>query len=72
VANTCNLSSSGGRDKETHGTKPAQANCLQELILEKKITKKELVEWLNVKALSSSPGIAKKKKKKKRKRKKIP
>jgi hypothetical protein len=35
--------------------------------LEKPFTKIGLVEWLKVKALSSSPSTAKKKKKKKRK-----
>jgi hypothetical protein len=37
--------------------------------LEKPFTKIELVEWLKVKALSSSPSTAKKKKEKKRKKK---
>jgi hypothetical protein len=38
--------------------------------LEKPFTKIELVEWLKVKALSSSPSTAKKKKKEKKRKKK--
>jgi hypothetical protein len=35
VAHTCNPSYSGGRDQEDHGSKPAQANSLQDPILKK-------------------------------------
>jgi hypothetical protein len=33
VAHTCNLSYSGGRDQEDHGSKPAQANSSRDPIL---------------------------------------
>jgi hypothetical protein len=46
VAHACNPSYSEGRDLEDQGSKPAQANSLQDPI--SKIShKKELVEWLN-------------------------
>jgi hypothetical protein len=32
VAHSCNPSYSGGRDQEDHGSKPAQANSLQDPI----------------------------------------
>jgi hypothetical protein len=38
----------GGRDQEDRGSKPAQANNSQDLILKKPFTKKGLVEWLKV------------------------
>jgi hypothetical protein len=44
VAHACNLSYSGDRDQEDHGSKPAQANSSQDPILRKTIHKKELVE----------------------------
>jgi hypothetical protein len=50
VTHTCNPSYSGGRDQEDHGSKPALNP-----ISKKPITKMELVEWLKVKAPSSSP-----------------
>jgi hypothetical protein len=62
VAHACNPSYSGGRDQEDHGLKPAQANSLQDPILKKPFTKTGLVEWLKVKALSSSPSTPLKKK----------
>jgi hypothetical protein len=62
VAHTCNPSYSGGRDQEDGGSKPAQANSSMRLYLKKAITKIGLVEWLKVKALSSSPSTVKKKK----------
>jgi hypothetical protein len=62
VAHACNPSYSGGRDQEDTGLKPAQANSSISKIPNTKI---RLVEWLKVKALSSSPSTAKKKKKKK-------
>jgi hypothetical protein len=67
---TCNPNYSGGRDQEDHGSKPAQANSSQDHIWKKPITKKGLVEWLKVKALSSGPNTAKKKKKKPEEKKK--
>jgi hypothetical protein len=44
----CNPSDSGGRDQEVRGSKPAQANSSQDFISETPITKKGLVEWLDV------------------------
>jgi hypothetical protein len=46
VAHTCNLSYSGGRDQEDHGSKPTQANSSGRPYLEKILHKKRLVEWL--------------------------
>jgi hypothetical protein len=43
-------------------SKSARANSSPRPYIEKPLTKIELVEWLNVKALSSSPSTAKKKK----------
>jgi hypothetical protein len=63
VAHTCNPSYSGGRDQEDHGLKPAQANSSARTYLEKLSTKIGLVEWLKVKALSSSSSTAKENKK---------
>jgi hypothetical protein len=60
VAHTCNPSYSGGRDQEDHSSKPTQANSLQDPILKNPSQKIGLVEWLKVKALSSSPSTAKK------------
>jgi hypothetical protein len=42
------LATEGGRDQEDHGSKPAQANCLHDPISKKPITKKKLVEWLQL------------------------
>jgi hypothetical protein len=42
-------------------SKSARANSSPRPYIEKPLTKIELVEWLNVKALSSSPSTAKKK-----------
>jgi hypothetical protein len=50
----CNPSYSGGRDQEDCGSKPAWAHTFREPILKKTPHKKGLVEWLKVKALSSS------------------
>jgi hypothetical protein len=55
VAHTYNPSSSGGRNQEDHGLKPAQANSSIRSYLEKKNYKKGLMEWLKVWALSSNP-----------------
>jgi hypothetical protein len=44
--------------------KPAQVNSSQTLCRKKTITKKGLVEWLKVKALSSNPSTSKQKEKK--------
>jgi hypothetical protein len=63
VAHACNPSYSGGRDQEDRGSKPAQANNSTRPYLEKPFRKIGLVEWLKLKALSSSPRTAKKKKK---------
>jgi hypothetical protein len=64
VVHACNPSYSGGRDQEDRGLKPAQANSSARPYLEKPFTKKVgLVEWLKMKALSSSPSTAKQKKK---------
>jgi hypothetical protein len=60
VAHVCNPSYSGGRDLEDRSSKPAQANSLGDPISKKPITKKGLVKWLKVKALSSSSSTAKK------------
>jgi hypothetical protein len=62
VAHACNSSYSGGRDQEDRGSKPALGKFVR-CYLEKPITKTGLVEWLKVKALSSSPSTVKKKKK---------
>jgi hypothetical protein len=66
VAHTCNPSYSGGRDQKDHSSKPAQGNSSRHPILKKPITKKGLVEWLKVQALSSNPRTTKKKKKKRK------
>jgi hypothetical protein len=64
VAHTYNPSYSGVSDQEDHGSKPARENSSGDPISKIPITKIGLVEWLKVKALSSSPGTIKKKKKK--------
>jgi hypothetical protein len=61
-----NRSYSGGRDQEDCSSKTARANSSVRPYLEKPFTKIGLVEWLKVKALSSTPSTAKKKKKKKK------
>jgi hypothetical protein len=63
VAHGHNPSYSGGRDQKDHGSKPAEANSLRGPISKKPNTKIGLVEWLKVKALSSSPSNTHKKKK---------
>jgi hypothetical protein len=50
---------SGGRDQEHNGSKPIQANSSKRPYLKKPFTKIGLVEWLKVKALSSSASTAK-------------
>jgi hypothetical protein len=61
VAHACNPSYSAGTDQEAHSSKPAWGNSSQDPISKKKLlTKIGLVEWLKVKALSSSPRTAKK------------
>jgi hypothetical protein len=60
VAHVFNPSYLGGRDKEDHSSKPAWANSAAIPYLKKPFTKIGLVEWLKVKALSSSPSSAKK------------
>jgi hypothetical protein len=70
VAHTCNPSYSGGRDQEDQGSKPARGNSSGKNPIwknpsqKKKKKKVGLVEWLKVKALSSSPSTREKKKKK--------
>jgi hypothetical protein len=65
VAHSYNPSYLEGRDQEDCGSKSAQANSLLlDPILEKTIPKIGLVEWLKVKALSSTPVLQKKKKEK--------
>jgi hypothetical protein len=59
VAKAYNPSYSEGRDQENHGSKPARANSSERPNLEKPFTKIGLVEWLKVKALSSSPSTTK-------------
>jgi hypothetical protein len=54
VAHAYNLSYSGGRNQ------PAQENSSSRHYLENPFTKIRLVEWLKVKALSSSPSTEKK------------
>jgi hypothetical protein len=61
-AHACNLSYSGGRDQEHCSLKPAWANSLWDPISKNPITKIRLVEWLKMKALSSSPSTAKQRK----------
>jgi hypothetical protein len=65
VAHAYNSSYSGGRDQEDCGSKPAWTNSSQDPISKKSFTKRGLVEWLKVEALSSSTSTAKKKEKKK-------
>jgi hypothetical protein len=67
VVHACNPSYSEGRDQKDCGSKPAQANSSRDPISKKPFTKIELVEWLKVKALSSSPSTTKKKRKKEKK-----
>jgi hypothetical protein len=63
VAHSCNNPSySGDRDQEDQGSKQTLANSSQDPI-SKNPSQKGLAECLKVKALSSSPRIAKKKKK---------
>jgi hypothetical protein len=57
VVHVCNPSYSGGRDQEDQGSKPAQANSSMRPYLKKPFTKLGLVEWLKLKALSSSPVL---------------
>jgi hypothetical protein len=61
MASACNPSYSGGRDQEDCSSKPAWANSSGDPV-SKTLRKNGLVEWLQVKAMSSSPSIAKKKK----------
>jgi hypothetical protein len=59
VAHTSNPSYSGGRDQEDHGSKLARANSSTRPYFEKNLHKKQLVDWLEVKALNSSPSTTK-------------
>jgi hypothetical protein len=58
VAHICNPSYSGGRDQEDRGSKPAQVKSSIRLYLKKPSIKIGLVEWLKMKALSSSPSTS--------------
>jgi hypothetical protein len=64
VAHVYNPSYTGGRNQEDLSSKPAQANSLKDLIFNKPITKRGLVEYLKVGAVSSNPSVTKRKKKK--------
>jgi hypothetical protein len=66
VAHTCNPNYLEGRDQEDSGSKPTQENSLKSLSQKPLHTQKIGLEWLKVKALSSSPTTTKKKKKKKK------
>jgi hypothetical protein len=57
VAHACNPSYAW--EAEIRGSW-LEANSLRDLILKKSQHKKELVEWLKVKALSSNPSTTKK------------
>jgi hypothetical protein len=57
---------SGGSDQEDCSWKPAGENSFLRPYLEKLFTKIGVVEWLKVKALSSSPSTTKIRKRKKR------
>jgi hypothetical protein len=59
-AHACNPSYSEGTDQEDRGSQPAWADSSARPYLEKPFTKIGLVEWLKVKALSSSPSTEKK------------
>jgi hypothetical protein len=63
VPHACNRCYSGDRDQKDCGSKPAQAKSSRDPVeigfYEKPFTKIGLVEWLKVKALSSSPSTAK-------------
>jgi hypothetical protein len=54
VAHAYKPSYSGGRDQEDCGSKPAQVNNSKDPILKKPITKRGLVEWLKMEALSTT------------------
>jgi hypothetical protein len=58
------LSYSGGRDQEDGGSTLAQANCSMNPTSKSPSQKIGLVEWLKVKALSSSRSTTKGKKEK--------
>jgi hypothetical protein len=58
VAHAYYPSYSGGRDQEDNGSKPVWASSSMGPYLEKPFTKVGLVEWLKVKALSSSPSTS--------------
>jgi hypothetical protein len=61
MAHTCNPNYSGGRDQEDHRFKARMGKSLIRSYLEKPFTKIELVRWLKVKTLSSSPSTVRKK-----------
>jgi hypothetical protein len=57
VVHAWNPSYLGGRDQADRGSKPAWANSSMRSYLEKTFHKNRLMEWINVKALSSSPSV---------------
>jgi hypothetical protein len=59
VAHAYNPSYSGGRDQEDDSSKPAQTNSARDPISKKHSQKIGLVEWLKVKAPSSSCSTTK-------------
>jgi hypothetical protein len=67
VVHAYNPSCSGGRNQEDQDSKPTWANSSRNY-LENTLHRKELMEWLKVKVLSSSPSTTKKKKRKEKER----
>jgi hypothetical protein len=63
MSHAYNSSYLGGSYQEDFSLKSARANSWWDPVSTKPITKKGLVEWLKVKAMSSNPSTAKKKKK---------
>jgi hypothetical protein len=64
MAQACNLSYSGSRDQEDRNSKPSLGKeFMQPYLGRRNFTEKELVEWLEVKALSSNPSTTKTKRK---------
>jgi hypothetical protein len=68
MAHTCNPSS-GGRHHEGSGFEASPGNSSGDSISKIPITKKGLVEWLKVQALSSNPSTLKKRKNKNKQKK---
>jgi hypothetical protein len=68
VAHTYNLATQETEIRRITVRSQPQANSSQDPISKKHITKKELVEWVKVKALSSNPSAAKNNKNKNKKK----